>query len=120
MEAAFAQASAIADQRQKIEQYKHILSTVFSSEDDVVPARKFIDHSKLPNDLSSIFFPEIVVFFYRVNLLWLFSVVRRRASGGFAAAVAEFCAGPGAVEAGIAEGDCPLCPCSDSASQRFV
>ncbi|KAL6216129.1 PREDICTED: COP9 signalosome complex subunit 4 [Fragaria vesca subsp. vesca] len=44
MEAAFAQASAIADQRQKIEQYKHILSTVFSSKDDVVPAKKFIDH----------------------------------------------------------------------------
>lgn len=44
MEGAFAKASAITDQRQKIEQYKHILSTVFSS-NDVVPAKKFIDHS---------------------------------------------------------------------------
>ncbi|RXH73184.1 hypothetical protein DVH24_012868 [Malus domestica] len=43
MESAFANASAISDQRQKIEQYKHILSTVISSS-DVVQAKKFIDH----------------------------------------------------------------------------
>ncbi|ONI32714.1 hypothetical protein PRUPE_1G381600 [Prunus persica] len=43
MESAFASASAISDQRQKIEQYKHILSTVISSS-DVVQAKKFIDH----------------------------------------------------------------------------
>ncbi|KAF3446294.1 hypothetical protein FNV43_RR11473 [Rhamnella rubrinervis] len=43
MESAFANASAISDQRQKIEQYKHILSSVISS-NDIVQARKFIDH----------------------------------------------------------------------------
>ncbi|KAK3038132.1 hypothetical protein RJ639_029586 [Escallonia herrerae] len=43
MESAFASASAIGDQRQKIEQYKHILSTVIAS-NDIVQARNFIDH----------------------------------------------------------------------------
>ncbi|KAJ7009082.1 hypothetical protein NC653_007658 [Populus alba x Populus x berolinensis] len=43
MEGAFAGASAITDQRQKIEQYKHILSSVFSS-NDIVQSKKFIDH----------------------------------------------------------------------------
>ncbi|GMP45025.1 hypothetical protein CsSME_00013709 [Camellia sinensis var. sinensis] len=43
MESAFASASAITDQRQKIEQYKLILSTVIAS-NDVSQAKKFIDH----------------------------------------------------------------------------
>ncbi|XP_030484030.1 COP9 signalosome complex subunit 4 isoform X1 [Cannabis sativa] len=43
MESAFANASAISDQRQKIEQYKHILSSVISS-NDTTQAKKFIDH----------------------------------------------------------------------------
>ncbi|KAJ8447983.1 hypothetical protein Cgig2_028859 [Carnegiea gigantea] len=43
MESALATASAIADQRQKIEQYRHILSSVLSS-NDVTQAKKFIDH----------------------------------------------------------------------------
>ncbi|MBA0721112.1 hypothetical protein Golax_008685 [Gossypium laxum] len=43
MESALANASAIVDQRQKIEQYKHILSTVLSS-NDILQAKKFIDH----------------------------------------------------------------------------
>ncbi|XWS14597.1 hypothetical protein CRYUN_Cryun35bG0023400 [Craigia yunnanensis] len=43
MESALANASVIVDQRQKIEQYKHILSTVFSS-NDIVQVKKFIDH----------------------------------------------------------------------------
>ncbi|WJX43558.1 COP9/signalosome complex subunit Csn4 [Trifolium repens] len=43
MESAFVSASAITDQRQKIEQYRHILSAVISS-NDIVQARKFIDH----------------------------------------------------------------------------
>ncbi|KAK4387528.1 COP9 signalosome complex subunit, partial [Sesamum angolense] len=43
MESAFASASAISDQRQKIEQYKHILASVLSS-NDVVQAKQFIDH----------------------------------------------------------------------------
>ncbi|KAB2044941.1 hypothetical protein ES319_D01G126600v1 [Gossypium barbadense] len=43
METALANALAIVDQRQKMEQYKHILSTVFSS-NDIVQAKKFIDH----------------------------------------------------------------------------
>jgi len=43
MESAFASASAITDQRQKIEQYKLILSTVIAS-NDVIQAKKFIDH----------------------------------------------------------------------------
>lgn len=44
MESAFASASAIGDQRQKIEQYKHILASVISS-NDIVQAQKFIEHS---------------------------------------------------------------------------
>lgn len=44
MESAFASASAITDQRQKIEQYKQILSAVIAS-NDIVQARRFIDHS---------------------------------------------------------------------------
>lgn len=44
MESAFASASAISDQRQKIEQYKHILSTVLASS-DIQQAKQFIDHS---------------------------------------------------------------------------
>ncbi|KAG4214350.1 hypothetical protein ERO13_A01G116500v2 [Gossypium hirsutum] len=43
MKSALANALAVVDQRQKIEQYKHILSTVFSS-NDIVQANKFIDH----------------------------------------------------------------------------
>ncbi|KAL8153954.1 hypothetical protein V2J09_011714 [Rumex salicifolius] len=43
MDSALASASAISDQRQKIEQYKHILSSVFVS-NDIVQAKKFIDH----------------------------------------------------------------------------
>lgn len=44
MESAFASASAITDQRQKIEQYKHILATVLSS-NYVLQAKQFVDHS---------------------------------------------------------------------------
>ncbi|PSS31353.1 COP9 signalosome complex subunit like [Actinidia chinensis var. chinensis] len=43
MESAFASASAITDQRQKIEQYKLILSAVIAS-NDITQAKKFIDH----------------------------------------------------------------------------
>ncbi|KAI3841051.1 hypothetical protein MKX03_018282 [Papaver bracteatum] len=43
MDGVLASASEITDQRQKIEQYKQILSTVLSS-NDVVQANKFIDH----------------------------------------------------------------------------
>ncbi|GJS10495.1 COP9 signalosome complex subunit 4 [Tanacetum coccineum] len=43
MDSAFASASAINDQRQKIEEYKHILSSVISS-NDIVQAKKFINH----------------------------------------------------------------------------
>lgn len=43
MDDAFGSASAITDQRQKIEKYKQILSAVISS-NDILQARKFIDH----------------------------------------------------------------------------
>ncbi|KAF8406404.1 hypothetical protein HHK36_008491 [Tetracentron sinense] len=43
MESAIASASAITDQRQKIEQYKLILSSVIVS-NDIIQAKKFIDH----------------------------------------------------------------------------
>ncbi|KAI3946127.1 hypothetical protein MKX01_024883 [Papaver californicum] len=43
MDGVLASASEITDQRQKIEQYKQILSTILSS-NDVVQANKFIDH----------------------------------------------------------------------------
>ncbi|KAG9440942.1 hypothetical protein H6P81_021107 [Aristolochia fimbriata] len=43
MEGALASAASIADQRQKIEQYKLILSSVFASNDNT-KAKKFIDH----------------------------------------------------------------------------
>ena len=45
MEETLRSASAIADQRQKIEQYKLILSSVLSS-NDLLQAKHFIDHSK--------------------------------------------------------------------------
>lgn len=46
MESALAAASAIADQRQKVEQYKAILASVISSSSaDTSPAKRFIDHS---------------------------------------------------------------------------
>ncbi|KAJ7961664.1 COP9 signalosome complex subunit 4 [Quillaja saponaria] len=41
MESAFTSASAVTDHRQKIELYKHILSTAISS-NDIVQAKKFI------------------------------------------------------------------------------
>lgn len=44
MDEALTSASAISDQRQKIEQYKLILSSVLSS-NDLLQAKKFIDHS---------------------------------------------------------------------------
>ncbi|KAL2924257.1 COP9 signalosome complex subunit 4 [Bienertia sinuspersici] len=43
MESALASASTIGDQRQKIEQYRSILSSVLAS-NDVTQAKKFIDH----------------------------------------------------------------------------
>ncbi|XP_068654672.1 COP9 signalosome complex subunit 4 [Aristolochia californica] len=43
MEGALANAASIADQRQKIEQYKLILASVFAS-NDTAQAKKFIDH----------------------------------------------------------------------------
>ena len=60
MESAFASASAITDQRQKIEQYKHILATVISS-NDVVRAKKFIDH-------GSFAFPSFLFLFISVTI----------------------------------------------------
>lgn len=46
MESTFASASAIIGQRQKIKQYKHILSSVIAS-NDVQQAKQFIDHSNI-------------------------------------------------------------------------
>lgn len=51
MESSLASASAIGDQRQKIEQYRHILSSVLAS-NDVSQAKKFIDHSNFLTFLS--------------------------------------------------------------------
>ncbi|KAJ4751265.1 COP9 signalosome complex subunit 4 [Rhynchospora pubera] len=46
MESALASAAGIGDQRQKIEQYKHILASLLSSSPpDVSQAKRFIDHS---------------------------------------------------------------------------
>ena len=64
MEGAFAGASAITDQRQKIEQYKHILSSVFSS-NDIVQSKKFIDHSRF--SFNCFFF--ILLISYGLTLL---------------------------------------------------
>ncbi|XP_015691055.1 COP9 signalosome complex subunit 4 [Oryza brachyantha] len=45
MDSALASAAAIADQRQKIEQYRHILSSVLSSSPpDISQAKRFLDH----------------------------------------------------------------------------
>ncbi|KAK3148095.1 hypothetical protein QOZ80_3BG0290680 [Eleusine coracana subsp. coracana] len=45
MDAALASAAAIADQRQKIEQYRNILATVLSaSPPDISQAKRFLDH----------------------------------------------------------------------------
>lgn len=52
MDEALTNASSISDQRQKIEQYKLILSSVLSS-NDLLQAQRFIDHSNfsLPNSI---------------------------------------------------------------------
>lgn len=52
MDEALTNASAIGDQRQKIEQYKLILSSVLSS-NDLLQAQRFIDHSNF--SLSLVF-----------------------------------------------------------------
>ncbi|KAL6648637.1 hypothetical protein ACP70R_012861 [Stipagrostis hirtigluma subsp. patula] len=45
MDSALASAAAIADQRQKIEQYRHILASVLSSSPpDISQAKRFLDH----------------------------------------------------------------------------
>ncbi|KAJ3668562.1 hypothetical protein LUZ60_005984 [Juncus effusus] len=45
MESALANAAAISDQRQKIEQYKHILASLLSSSPpDISQSKRFIDH----------------------------------------------------------------------------
>lgn len=50
MDNALASAAAIADQRQKIEQYRHILSSVLSfSPPDISQAKRFLDHSNEPS-----------------------------------------------------------------------
>lgn len=64
MESAFASASAISDQRQKVEQYKHILSTVLAS-NDVVQAKQFIDHSQ-----CFLSFINSFCYLYSSNRLW--------------------------------------------------
>lgn len=65
MESAFANASAISDQRQKIEQYKHILSSVISS-NDIVQAKKFIDHSIITHYIFFFFFLCLNLYISRV------------------------------------------------------
>ena len=62
MEKAFASASGISDQRQKIEQYKHILSTVLAS-NDTAQAKKFIDHSKHTVDVDILLSSGCVLIF---------------------------------------------------------
>lgn len=48
MESSLAIAAGIGDQRQKIEQYRHILATLLSSSPpDISQAKRFIDHSTL-------------------------------------------------------------------------
>ena len=121
MESAFASASAITDQRQKIEQYKHILATVISS-NDVVRAKKFIDHGSFA---FSLFF-VLVYFCNYFNNAWIIglwhhrSVIRRRSIGGVAAAFADLCARVREIGTRGTKGYCALCTCSDSASCRFV
>jgi COP9 signalosome complex subunit 4 len=52
MDGALASAAAIADQRQKIEQYRLILASVLSSSPpDIAQAKRFLNHSN--NDLCS-------------------------------------------------------------------
>jgi COP9 signalosome complex subunit 4 len=46
MDSSLASTAAIADQRQKIEQYRHILASVLSSSPpDISQAKRFLDHS---------------------------------------------------------------------------
>lgn len=66
MESALASASAITDQRQKIEQYKHILSSVIAS-NDIVQAKKFIDHSYLSPSLSIFLIKNFRLGFFEIH-----------------------------------------------------
>jgi hypothetical protein len=52
IEGALQSAAAITDQRQKIEQYKLILASIFSS-NNVQNAKAFIDHSKPYSQLAN-------------------------------------------------------------------
>ena len=80
MEEALRNASAISDQRQKIEQYKLILSSVISS-NDLLQSKHFIDHSKpndslrIPSQIDSVsltILKKKIVQFYRMMCRWWF------------------------------------------------
>lgn len=78
MESAFASASAIADQRQKIEQYKHILASVISS-NDIFQAKKFIDHGTfLLHSCFAIHLGFSFCDFFPIMLLFWELIVRKR------------------------------------------
>ncbi|XP_015072262.1 uncharacterized protein LOC107016282 [Solanum pennellii] len=58
MESAFASASSNSDRRQKIEQYKHILSTVLASS-DIQQAKQFIDYM-LSDDVALVVYRQLL------------------------------------------------------------
>jgi hypothetical protein len=65
MDSSLASAAAIADQRQKIEQYRHILASVLSSSPpDISQAKRFLDHSNaLYSRTLALFFGGILLLF---------------------------------------------------------
>lgn len=67
MDSALASASAISDQRQKIEQYKHILATVLSS-NEVAQAKQFIDHGS--STFAFYFFSFLFLIIYLQHLFY--------------------------------------------------
>lgn len=112
MESALASASAISDQRQKIEQYKHILTTVLAS-NDIVQAKKFTDHSQLLTFTCCYSSFLIVSFSFYNSRAWfysnaVFSFIRWSTASSVKAAFADFCAGVRKIGARDSKGDSAL------------
>ncbi|XP_020393264.1 COP9 signalosome complex subunit 4 isoform X2 [Zea mays] len=78
MDSSLASAAAIADQRQKIEQYRHILASVLSSSPpDISQAKRFLDHSNAlySRTLALLFWGDFAVVLCLIGGIYAIAVV---------------------------------------------
>jgi COP9 signalosome complex subunit 4 len=78
MDSSLASAAAIADQRQKIEQYRHILASVLSSSPpDISQAKRFLDHSNAlySRTLALLFWGDFTVVLCLIGGIYAIAVV---------------------------------------------